>query len=141
MSTKAIEQILQEKNLRNTAVRRQILQLFLDHDYALSHGDIDALTRHQLDRITLYRTLRSFVEQGILHEVLDDSAVVKYNLCGTECTARRHHDEHPHFKCEKCDHTYCLPEVALPPLDLPGAYRTARVDVLVTGTCEACSKN
>lgn len=131
-------QILQRHGLRNTSTRRTILGLFLKKDYALAHHDIEELTRHTLDRVTVYRTLKSFVDHGILHEILDDEMKTKYNLCSDECTPEHHSDDHLHFKCEKCHRTFCLIETEVPEMDIPGEYQAKNVQVLVSGVCALC---
>ena len=133
-------QLLQRHGLRNTAPRRTVLGLFLEKDYALAHHNIEELTGQSLDRVTVYRTLKSFVDHGILHEILDDEMKTKYNLCSDECTPEHHRDDHLHFKCERCQRTYCLDESALPPLRLPSGYEVKDVQVLVTGVCARCGK-
>ena len=130
--------ILQRNQLRNTAPRRTILQLFLEHDYALSHHNIEELTRHTLDWVTVYRTLKTFVDRGILHESLDDEMKTKYNLCSEECTADHHSDDHLHFKCDECHRTYCLADTEIPAVDVPADYQARNVRVLVSGVCPDC---
>lgn len=135
---KKITAILHEKNLRNTPTRRRILELFFQSSYALSPGDIDSMTNHEFDRVTVYRTLKTFVDEGVIHEVIDDESKVKYNLCSDGCTVKAHHDNHLHFKCEKCDHTFCLTGTTIPEIALPAAYEPHSVKVLITGLCEKC---
>ena len=137
MARNAID-ILAEKQLRNTAVRRGLLSLFLQHGYALSHSDIDERTAAAYDRVTIYRTLRTFVEAGLIHEIIDAEHKVKYSLCAGNCDDHAHHDDHLHFKCQSCEHTYCLPEVKAPAVAVPKTYQTHSVQVLVTGVCEQC---
>src|SRR5690554_7985054 len=50
--------ILRDKNLRVTPFRKEVLEIFLENEHAISIQDIEeALV--EFDRITLYRTIRS----------------------------------------------------------------------------------
>ena len=137
--SKNVAELLKEKVLRNTEIRRSLLQHFLDHDHALSHADLDGLSDHLFDRVTVYRTLKTFVEKGILHEVIDDEMKTKYSLCEGNCTEHIHHDNHLHFKCEYCERTYCLTHSTVPSFNLPNDYRATSVKVLISGKCANCN--
>ena len=76
-----IKEILKGHNLKFTENRKVILEQFISADYALSYKDIDAMISQKLDKVTVYRTLKSFEENGIIHEVVDGSSQVKYALC------------------------------------------------------------
>ncbi len=39
----------------------------MDSNGALAHADIEKKTGESFDRVTVYRTLQSFVEKGIVH--------------------------------------------------------------------------
>ena len=131
-------QLLRNFRLRSTPVREEILHLFLEKDYALSHSDIENEIDEGFDRVTVYRTLRTFSSKGLIHKVLDDRGVLKYALCAQECFATGHRHEHVHFKCTRCGQTNCL-DVQIPPVKLPKGYVAEEVNFLVQGTCQHCS--
>ena len=67
---KEVIQKLEQSNLRKTAIRKEVLQLFLKaKGNALSSRDIESQLENP-DRITLYRTLRTFEEKGLIHRPL-----------------------------------------------------------------------
>lgn len=134
----ALAQILARHALRPTPTRRAVLQAFRGQSYALSGADIEKELGAGTDRITLYRTLRTFEQQGLLHRVADETDVVRYAACSIECSPGAHFDNHVHFKCEVCHHTYCLSQVAIPPVTLPGRFAAQRRDYLLWGTCGHC---
>jgi Fur family transcriptional regulator, ferric uptake regulator len=94
--------ILKEFSLRNTSCREEILQVFLNKNFALSHADIENKLSENFDRVTIYRTLKTFLDKGIIHKVLDDEGTTKYALCKEACAHHEHHHEHVHFKCIQC---------------------------------------
>jgi Fur family transcriptional regulator, ferric uptake regulator len=134
----ASERLLRIFNMRSTPSRQGILHLFLKSDYALSHGDIEKEMSSSLDRVTVYRTLRTFLDKGLIHKVLDDEGSLKYALCNDACSSSEHHHDHVHFKCTRCGQTICL-NVELPRLKLPPGYHAEELNILAQGICEKCS--
>lgn len=136
---KTVADILKQNNLSNTTGRQKILQLFLNSDGALEHADIEKKTGEHLDRVTVYRTLQSFVEKGLIHVIPSSDNSIKYALCKNDCTEGHHHDHHIHFYCYKCHNTFCLDDVATPQANLPSGYQLQQMEVIAKGTCPACN--
>jgi Fur family ferric uptake transcriptional regulator len=116
------DRLLKTFRLRSTPSRQEILHLFLNKDYALSHGDIEKEINNELDRVTVYRTLKTFLDKGLIHA----------------CSKTGHHHDHVHFKCTSCGQTNCL-EIEVPAVKLPKGYRASEVNLLIQGICERCS--
>ena len=132
------DHLLRDYKLRSTPTRQEILLLFLKKEYALSHGDIENEISNSLDRVTVYRTLKTFLDKGLIHKVLDDQGSLKYALCKDACTETGHHHDHVHFKCLKCGQTNCL-QIEVPLVKLPKGYKPKEVNLLIQGICEHCS--
>jgi Fur family ferric uptake transcriptional regulator len=133
------EETLKKHGLKITGFRVDILSLFTSANHALSLSDIElAIGDH--DRITLYRTLKSFEDKGIIHKVLDSNGSSKFAACEGACTQYHHHDEHIHFHCQTCNHTYCLDYVHVPRIKLPNGYVFNSAQMTVQGLCQKCSK-
>ncbi|MFZ6012867.1 MAG: Fur family transcriptional regulator [Bacteroidota bacterium] len=130
--------LLKDFRLRSTPSRQEILHLFLKREYALSHGDIEKAISNSLDRVTVYRTLKTFLDKGLIHKVLDDEGSLKYALCNDACTTAGHHHDHVHFKCTKCGQTNCL-SIEIPIIKLPKGYKAQEQNLLIQGICENCS--
>ncbi|MDX1939627.1 MAG: transcriptional repressor [Saprospiraceae bacterium] len=133
----SIEQLLEAHSLRKTVVRNQVLDIFLNAREALSHSDIESHFE-QVDRITLYRTLKTFEDKGLIHKAIDGSDKPKYALCHSGCDEHEHHDHHAHFHCDDCGKTYCLDEIEAPAVSAPGGFQVASTHLVVTGKCEQC---
>ncbi len=131
--------LLKNFRLRSTPTRQEILRLFLDKDYALSHSDIESEIAEDIDRVTVYRTLKTFFDKGLIHKVLDDGGSLKYALCTSACSTSEHRHEHVHFKCTQCGQTNCL-DVEIPEVKLPKGYKSREVNLLIQGTCQNCSR-
>jgi Fur family transcriptional regulator, ferric uptake regulator len=135
----AIQDILKRNRLSVTDSRVKILELFLAQPGALAHGDIEKRTGERFDRVTVYRTLNSFLSKGIIHSIPTADNSIRYALCKENCAEGHHHDNHVHFVCDDCGNTTCLDEVTIPDIHLPVGYRPKQVEMVVNGTCKACN--
>jgi len=90
------------------------------------------------DRTTIYRTLKTFEEKGIVHSINNGLAEVKYALCHEDCSEQEHSDLHPHFHCLKCQETTCLESVFIPTISLPVGFDAKEVSMTVKGICKTC---
>lgn len=131
--------ILKRNHLSNTDSRRAILEIFLQSPAALAHQDIERETGERFDRVTVYRTLQTFIDKGIVHTIPTADNAVRYALCREECSEGHHHDNHIHFVCENCGKTTCLDETAIPAIKLPRGYKAAEINVVVNGICKECA--
>ncbi len=119
----APDNLLKDFQLRSTPGRQEVLQIFLKNSYALSHGDIEREMPLDFDRVTLYRTLKTFLDNA---------------LCNNNCSTAGHHHNHVHFKCTICGQTSCL-EVEIPGIKLPKGYKPVESNLLIQGTCQHCA--
>jgi Fur family ferric uptake transcriptional regulator len=134
-----VESILNKHKLRVTPFRTLVLSIFSTAGKALSSHDLE-LKIAEADRITLYRTLKSFEEKGIIHKAIDGTIIQKYALCDADCNEKHHHDEHVHFHCDKCENTFCLDHVYVPSVRLPSGFSTRQINMVVNGVCKKCKK-
>ncbi|RYZ49860.1 MAG: transcriptional repressor, partial [Chitinophagaceae bacterium] len=82
--TSRLNDILHRRQLSSTESRRKILSLFLSSNDALTHGTIEKEVGDKYDRVTIYRTLQTFEEKGIIHSIPTADNAVRYALC-KEC--------------------------------------------------------
>ena len=133
-----VGELLKRNSLSVTDSRKKILQLFLEQPGALAHGDIEKKAEEKFDRVTVYRTLQTFVDKGIIHTIPTADNSIRYALCKDECSEGHHHDQHIHFVCNNCNYTYCLDDVVTPEIKLPKGYLAVHVEVVVEGICKRC---
>lgn len=131
--------LLKQRQLSITEGRKRILQLFLDKEGALSHGDIEKKAGETFDRVTIYRTLQTFVDKGLIHTIPSADNSIRYALCKDECADGHHRHHHVHFLCGTCGQTFCLDEVATPTVKLPRGYLVKEIELLAKGICRTCS--
>ena len=133
-----IVQLLRSSKLSITDTRVKILELFLKSNGALEHADFEKLSGKAFDRVTIYRTLQTFLDKGIVHKIPTTDTTVRYAICKSECGEHDHHDHHVHFRCETCGSTQCLDETDVPIISLPSGYAVHNVEVVVSGGCKDC---
>ncbi|MCK5705280.1 MAG: transcriptional repressor [Cyclobacteriaceae bacterium] len=125
-------------SLRITDCRIDVLERFYNNNHALSMKDLE-IYLEDYDRVTLYRTINSFVEKGLLHRIPDDSGSATFGICLDTCTAEQHHHDHVHFKCNICGHIECLSDYRVPIVDLPG-YEITDSNLVINGVCKQCKQ-
>ncbi len=138
MDIKERKEILKNHQLRITNCRLDVMEYFLKKRKALSQVDLEnAFTNY--DRVTLYRTLGSFLESGILHKIPNESGIATYGLCHDTCSPDDHVHNHIHFKCNKCGEIECLDDKVVPQVSLPKGYQVHMVNMIVDGVCLNCA--
>jgi Fur family ferric uptake transcriptional regulator len=130
--------ILKKNDLSVTDGRKKILDLFLSSEGALAHADIETNTSNAFDRVTVYRTLQTFVEKGIIHNIPTTDNSILYALCKDDCEEGHHHDNHVHFICNNCNKTICLDDVIVPTVKLPKGFTPNKTQMVVNGVCADC---
>ena len=130
--------IFKKNQLSVTDSRKKILELFLNSNGALAHADIEKSTGEIFDRVTVYRTLQTFADKGIIHLIPTTDNSILYALCKDDCEAGHHHDDHVHFVCDDCSKTICLEEVTVPLVKLPAGFTPIHSAMVVNGICSDC---
>lgn len=139
METKGRKEILKKHGMRITDCRLDVLDLFINQQRALSQKDLEEnLTAY--DRVTLYRTLHSFIDNGVLHKIPNDNGIASYGVCFDTCSSDEHQHDHVHFKCTSCGQLECIEETfKLNDIRLPKDYSMNSMDVIVNGLCGTCN--
>lgn len=137
--TVSIETLLKEHSLRLTEPRKNILKFFLDHERAISYSEIENELGNEIDRVTVYRTLKTFLEKGLVHSIPDTVDNQRYALCLHHCHEDRHEHNHVHFKCTVCGNTTCLEEVKIPNYEIPVGFTLTETQLIANGVCDLCN--
>jgi len=135
-----VDDILRRNSLSVTESRKKILNLFMNVNGALAHGDIERKAGEKFDRVTVYRTLQTFVEKGIIHTIPTTDNSVRYALCKDDCSEGHHHDHHVHFICLKCGATLCMEDVVVPEIKMRKGFSVNEIEVVVKGICLDCQQ-
>ena len=133
-----IEQVLESKNIRVTAMRLLIYKFLAENHVAVTLSDVENAFE-KADRTTLYRTVKTFVERDIAHQIDDGTGIVKYALCEQNCSCEIETDLHLHFHCNNCNETVCLTEHKIPKIKVPDGFVSENINLVVKGMCDKCS--
>ena len=131
------ENILQQRNIKPTAMRLLVVEKLLQQKYAISHKEL-AEPFENADNVTLFRTLKTFLEHKLIHTIDDGTGVVKYALCQSGCNCKPS-EQHTHFYCTECKHTFCLTETEIPDINIPQNFKLEGANLVLKGKCDRCS--
>jgi len=133
-----IEDKLLKRNIKPTAMRKLVLIVLMEQKVAISLSDLENKF-DKVDKVTLYRTLKTFEENKLIHSIDDGTGSLKYALCKETCQC--HPEElHVHFLCTICNQTYCLNEISVPLIHLPVNFSLESVNMVVKGICANCKE-
>ena len=144
-------QMLKDAKLYCTAARIAILQVLMQAARPLRENQIakglaglqsttrgrDALgSKTGLNKVTVYRTLESLIEVGLVHRAFTYNRAWYFELAD-HCTE---HQCHPHFTCTHCGVTHCLTDISLPMAKIADkGFVISRQQVRLEGLCPACA--
>lgn len=136
-----ISQKLHEHGLRSTRPRQSVLRVLMARNEALEQRQISELLEEDMDRATLYRSLRQLEDAGLLHKVSTDDGPPRFAYCGTPCTSVAHNHHHIHFSCHGCGRTFCLENTRIPPIAVPTGYEVVDWQYHLSGLCPQCGSH
>ncbi len=132
------ERILRSFGLRCTPGRLALLKILAEANQPLSQEQIAALlkeTKQSLNKVSIYRALKSFVITGLVHRAFLQNRVWHYEL-SFRCSTKQCH---PHFHCYICGDTFCMPQVSVPLASgLQEGFVLKRQQVRLEGMCPKC---
>ena len=131
------ETILQERAIKPTAMRLLVVQKLLQQQYAISHKELAELFENA-DTVTLFRTLKTFLEHKLIHTIDDGTGIVKYALCQSGCSCEPS-EQHTHFHCSQCKRTFCLTDAEIPEVSIPKNFRLEGINLVLKGRCDQCN--
>ncbi|MCU0434568.1 MAG: transcriptional repressor [Bacteroidia bacterium] len=122
---------------RETSGKRQVMQLLEHSQIALSQDMLEKNPELKIDRVTIYRILRSFEEDGKVHRIMGNDGKAYYAYCRNCAETHAHHLHfHMHFQCRICHNVECLQaEVNLP---VPENYQVDDANMVLGGICASC---
>ena len=129
---------LEIRNIKPTAMRQLVLQVLAEQKTAISLPELEQKF-DKVDKVTLYRTLKTFEENKLIHSIDDGTGSIKYALCRETCQCHPE-DLHVHFFCTKCKQTYCLNDIPVPSVNLPVYFTLENINMVVKGICSNCPK-
>ena len=121
---------------RNTKTVKLLLKLFDKENNALSVVDLVSILSQEMNKTTVYRILHRFEEAGILHSFIDKDGLKRYAKGDQRTSSSGNQITHPHFLCEDCGVSTCLPlKISTP--SIPN-YIIKSSEQLYLGQCKDC---
>jgi Fur family ferric uptake transcriptional regulator len=132
-----VDRLLKATKLKRTQPRRMILAVLLAADRPQTADEVtSAIGKRCPNKVTVYRTLESLAEAGIVHRAFVDGRGRHYELAD-KCTESQCH---PHFVCTGCGQTHCMTGVSVPMATSPPAgFVIRRQQVRLEGLCPKCA--
>jgi Fe2+ or Zn2+ uptake regulation protein len=121
---------------RNTKTKQWVMDVLTNSQSALCHEDIEKQLSDSIDRVTIYRILQGFCDDGKVHKITGDNGKTYYALCQS-CSSGNHHDNHFHFHCLQCNTVTCIDEPVAVRKPLTG-YSVTSMSCLISGYCPTC---
>ncbi|CAA6803676.1 MAG: Fur family transcriptional regulator [uncultured Sulfurovum sp.] len=94
-----LEKIIKNNNLKFTAARQILLEIFSKASQPLAYEDIKS--QLTMDKATFYRNMSTFEASGILNGFESNDKKRYYEMTDKQ---------HAHFICSKCHNVECLDE-------------------------------
>lgn len=120
---------------RNTHIAEAVLEILKNATKALSQDAVLERLALEADRVTIYRVLNRFFEDGIVHRIVADDGKQYFALQQPSAQGKPA-AEHFHFRCTTCQSIECMLDSTLP--SFPKAYKVERMNCLLIGVCKSC---
>lgn len=128
--------ILKQHSFRITQHRCDVLNCFIHAESALSQNDLSRIFGNIINRVSLYRILRSFTEKQIIYKIVDSKGMVSYVLEHNQNEDVR--SVHPHYKCKSCNTIIELPQLPEAYLHQLSHLNIDELNILAEGICKEC---
>ncbi len=130
-------QMLKRAKLYCTDARIAILRALIETARPLRQDQISSQSaKATFNKVTVYRTLESLVEAGLVHRAFTQNRAWHFELAD-HCTE---HQCHPHFTCTSCGVTHCLTDISLPMAKVADrGFVISRQQVRLEGLCPSCA--
>jgi len=137
MIEEKINRMLDSVKLKRTESRKSILGVLMKAKSPRTAEEIiSAIGKTKINKVTIYRTLDSMIEGGLVHRAFVSDESCHYEMAD-RCTE---HQCHPHFICTDCGKTQCLTKVTVPMAkSAPAGFVIHRQQVRLEGLCPDCA--
>tara|TARA_B100001029_G_C15052119_1_gene451537 strand:- start:292 stop:681 length:390 start_codon:yes stop_codon:yes gene_type:complete len=123
--------------IRKTKTVKLIVDEFNINDKALGATQLVEKFNKVMDKTTVYRILDRLENSNIIHSFIDYDGFKKYAKGRKNNLSKKIINTHPHFQCEDCGISSCLPvKITIP--SIPN-YIINSAEHILTGQCKNCS--
>jgi Fur family transcriptional regulator, ferric uptake regulator len=133
-----VDSLLHAHQLHKTPCRADVIKALASSELALSEKELKERLNFDYDRSTLFRTLRKFIQTGIIHSVAIDGQDIRYAINHKHPDQSAHY--HAHFHCGRCNSVVCLEQVAIQQPLIPEGFEAEEFNLVINGKCPACNE-
>jgi Fur family ferric uptake transcriptional regulator len=135
----ALERLLEAHGIKPTANRIVVAGALAAADQPLSLSELERQIL-SIDKSGVFRALTLFRDHHLVHVLEDGGDGVRYELCLSHDGHRHDDDQHVHFYCEHCHHTFCLRDVPIPAVAMPEGFVLTSINYMAKGICSDCAR-
>jgi Fur family transcriptional regulator, peroxide stress response regulator len=135
MDTSEIKNILSKNGVKPSLHRMKVLEYLMRMK---NHPTVDTIYKNisddipTLSKTTVYNTLKTFQESGIVQAITIEDNEVKYDATI---------DKHAHFKCSRCGELFDLPiDTKVLHIKSVGGHLIKESQLYFKGICKSCQK-
>ena len=122
--------------IRKTKSVRLILSAFNDNKDAISIVELINKFNKKMNKTTVYRVLERLEKSNILHSFVGKDGFKRYAKGKKNSNSKKISNTHPHFLCEDCGTSTCIPiDIIIP--SIPN-YTIKTSEHLLIGQCKNC---
>ena len=121
--------------IRKTKTVESLMNFFKSSEHPVSILELTEKFDGSMDKSTVYRILERLEDSHIIHSFIDSDGVKRYAKFKDE---ESYSDEgnHPHFVCNHCGNSSCLPvKISIPKVS---NYIIESAEHLLKGRCKDC---
>ena len=122
--------------IRKTKSVELLLREFKENKDAISIVELIDKFNKKMNKTTVYRILDRLEKSSILHSFIDKSGLKRYAKGQKKIESSNSYNTHPHFLCEDCGTSSCIPiDINIP--IIPN-YKIKTSEHLLIGQCKNC---
>lgn len=118
---------------RVTKSKKAVLEILQNSSSGITSEEIVGQLNNY-DRVTIYRILQSFIDDGLIHKATSDDGKSYYFKC-IQCN-KVHFHNHYHFKCNRCKRVECINDEI--EIKIPANYQIESINLWISGICDKC---
>jgi Fur family transcriptional regulator, ferric uptake regulator len=124
--------ILTKHHINITKTRIALLESFLQSSEPLTLKDFYSDSMPELNRISIFRTLKLFLHKKIIYRVHTTERTSRYLLRRSTTSV------HSNFICRICKKVMPVNTIDLPEVELPEDFTQQNIEIIIEGLCDAC---
>jgi Fur family transcriptional regulator, ferric uptake regulator len=134
MKKNEITKILDDKNLKKTTVRVEVMKAITSTDNALSQPSIEKKMKGEAYRVTVYRVLKDLEAKGLIHKTYDKSGTALFSINDNQSKKGKLAEHaHVYFYNTTNKKTTKMENMSLSGLKLPKGIKPEEVSIIVSG--------